>query len=97
MLERELAAARQRIAGLGGVEPRVAYGEPAEELALYSRSVDLLVIDSRSYGPVGRLVHGSTAQKLARMTHFPLLVLTRAARKANGASSDERETTSATV
>lgn len=73
-------AALKRLAALDGVEAHAAYGRPAEELALYSASLDLLVIGSRSYGPVGRLVHGSTAQELARSARCPLLVLTRAAR-----------------
>jgi nucleotide-binding universal stress UspA family protein len=75
--------ARDRIEACGDVEPHAAYGQPAEELALYSASLDLLVIGSRSYGPVGRLVHGSTAQQLARSARCPLLVLTRAARAAD--------------
>jgi nucleotide-binding universal stress UspA family protein len=74
--------ARERVAQLEGVEPHAAFGLPAEELTLYSASLDLLVIGSRSYGPIGRLVHGSTAQQLARTARCPLLVLTRAARKA---------------
>jgi nucleotide-binding universal stress UspA family protein len=84
--------ARRRVAALDGVEPHAAYGHPAEELALYSASLDLLVIGSRSYGPIGRLVHGSTAQQLARTARCPLLVLTRAARKADatGASGNGR-------
>lgn len=72
--------ARERIAALGGVEPHAAYGNPAEELTLYSASLDLLVVGSRSYGPIGRLVHGSVSQQLARTARCPLLVLTRAAR-----------------
>src|SRR3954471_10897364 len=71
--------ALQRIAGLGGVEPHAAYGQPAEELALYSASLDLLIVGARGYGPVGRLIHGSTSQQLARTARCPLLVLTRAA------------------
>src|SRR4051794_28560220 len=67
-----------RIAGLGGVEPHAAYGQPAEELALYSGSLDLLIVGARGYGPVGRLIHGSTSQQLARTARCPLLVLTRA-------------------
>ncbi|HLY48439.1 MAG TPA: universal stress protein [Solirubrobacteraceae bacterium] len=74
--------ARERIAALGGVEAHAAYGRPPEELALYSASLDLLVLGSRDYGPIGRLVHGSTSQDLARMARCPLLVLTRAARRA---------------
>ncbi len=73
--------AREQIAALGDVEPHAAYGNPAEELALYGASLDLLVIGSRGYGPIGRLVHGSTAQHLARSARCPLLVLTRGARE----------------
>jgi len=83
-IEEVVDAARQRVASLDGVEPHAAYGQPAEELALYSASLDLLVIGSRSYGPIGRLMHGSTAQQLARSARCPLLVLTRAAREAGG-------------
>jgi nucleotide-binding universal stress UspA family protein len=79
--------ARERIAALGDVEPHAAYGAAAEELALYGASVDLLVLGSRSYGPIGRLVHGSVSQQLARTARCPLLVLTRGARA--GETSDE--------
>jgi nucleotide-binding universal stress UspA family protein len=77
---RLLEDARGRIAALGGVEPRAAYGQPAEELALYSASLDLLIVGSRGYGPIGRLIHGSTSQQLARSARCPLLVLTRTGR-----------------
>lgn len=69
--------ARAQIAALGGVEPHAAYGIVVEELTLYSASLDLLVVGSRNYGPLGRLIHGSTSQKLARTARCPLLVLTR--------------------
>lgn len=72
--------ARARIAALGNVEPHAAYGFPAEELGLYSASVDLLVVGSRGYGPLGRLMHGSTSRHLARTARSPLLVLPRAER-----------------
>jgi hypothetical protein len=36
-----------------------------------------LVVGSRGYGPVGRLIHGSTSQQLARTARCPLLVLAR--------------------
>lgn len=78
--QRLLEDARERIAALGGVEPRAAYGQPAEELALYSASLDLLIVGSRGYGPIGRLIHGSTSQQLAHSARCPLLVLTRTAR-----------------
>jgi nucleotide-binding universal stress UspA family protein len=77
---RLLEDARGRIAALGDIEPRAAYGQPAEELAVYSASLDLLIVGSRSYGPIGRLVHGSTSQQLAHKARCPLLVLARTAR-----------------
>jgi nucleotide-binding universal stress UspA family protein len=83
--------ARERLAALDGVEPHAAYGNPAEELAVYSASLDLLIVGSRDYGPVGRFVHGSTTQQLARTARCPLLALTRAARAAD-AEDASRET-----
>ncbi len=74
--------ARERIAALGAVEPHAVYGHAADELALYSASLGLLVVGSRGYGPMGRLVHGSSSQRLARTARCPLLVLTRGARAA---------------
>jgi nucleotide-binding universal stress UspA family protein len=98
-IEELVDAARERIASIDGVDPHAAYGQPAEELALYSASLDLLVIGSRSYGPIGRLVHGSIAQQLARSARCPLLVLTRAAREADAThvSLDGREATGASA
>jgi nucleotide-binding universal stress UspA family protein len=91
MIDELVQRARQRVASLKGVDPDAAYGDPAQELALYSASLDLLVIGSRGYGPLGRVVHGSTALELSRSARCPLLVLTRAARAAAGDdSSDQR-------
>ncbi|MGO9754871.1 MAG: universal stress protein [Solirubrobacteraceae bacterium] len=95
VLEGLVDDARERIAALGGVEPHAAYGVAVEELAVYSASLDLLVVGSRGYGPVGRLVHGSTSQQLAHSARCPLLVLTRASRTtgANEPAEDGRDTT----
>ena len=83
--------AREKIAALGGVEPHAAYGEPAEERALYSASLDLLVIGSRDFGPIGRLMHGSTTRRLARSARCPMLVLTRAARTSRPQQTAEQK------
>jgi nucleotide-binding universal stress UspA family protein len=74
--------ARARIEALGEIEPHAAYGLTCEELSRYSASVDLLVIGSRDYGPVGRIAHGGTALELAQSAQCPLLVLTRGSRAA---------------
>jgi nucleotide-binding universal stress UspA family protein len=73
-----LRNARERIAALGDIEPHAAYGAASTELTTFSGSVDLLIVGSRGYGPVGRLVHGSTSTQLARTAHCPLLVVPRA-------------------
>ena len=77
-----LEDADSELGGLKDVELHACYGQPAEELGIFSASVDLLVVGSRSYGTVGRLVHGSTSQQLARTARCPLLILTRATRAA---------------
>lgn len=70
--------ARARIAALGDVEAHAAYGTAAEELTVYSASLDMLFVGSRGYGPLGRLMHGSTSRRLSRTARCPLIVLTRA-------------------
>lgn len=78
-IEAALEDARERITALGGIESHAAYGKPGEELALYSASVDLLVVGSRGYDPIGRLVHGSVARHLVHSSRCPLLVLPKSA------------------
>jgi nucleotide-binding universal stress UspA family protein len=79
ILEADREAAQQKVASLEGVEARAVYGSFSEELAVFGSSLDLLVVGSRSYGPVRRLVFGSTSSRLARHARCPLLVLPRSA------------------
>jgi nucleotide-binding universal stress UspA family protein len=53
------------------------YGLTGEELATFGDVLDLLVVGSRSYGPLRRLVLGSTSNYLQRRARCPLLVLPR--------------------
>jgi nucleotide-binding universal stress UspA family protein len=69
---------RRQVRELPDVEGDVTYGDPGEELVSFGDHVDLLVVGSRGYGPVGRLMHGSTSNQLARHAGCPLLVLPRA-------------------
>lgn len=94
-LETYMEDARQAMAELGDVEPHVVYGDPVDELTAYSGSVDLLIASSRDYGPVGRLIHGSTSHKLARKARCPLLILTRAARASLGRQETDDESVGA--
>jgi nucleotide-binding universal stress UspA family protein len=81
--------ARDRIAALGDVEPHAAYGAAVEELTVYSASLDLLFVGSRGYGPIGRLMHGSTSLQLARTARCPLIVLPRTMALTDGADLPE--------
>lgn len=71
--------AKQRLGALEGVDGRAVYGLPGEELAAFGGEVDVLVVGSRSYGPLRRLVVGSTSDFLQRHARCSLLVLPRAA------------------
>lgn len=77
--------ARERLIELGDVEAHASYGPAGTELARFSGSVDLLIVGSRGYGPLGRVVHGSAATELTRSSQCPLLVLTRGAREREAA------------
>ena len=77
----ELKAAQARLDALEGVEGRAEYGVPGEELAAFGEDVDLLVVGSRSFGPIRRLIFGSTSQRLSTAARCPLLVLARAERQ----------------
>ena len=63
--------------GLEDVEREATVGEPSEELAQFSEDLDVLIVGSRSYGPLGRLVNGSVSNYLAERARCPLVVLPR--------------------
>jgi nucleotide-binding universal stress UspA family protein len=57
--------------------PETMVGTPWKALAERSTDLGLLVVGSRSYGPLRRLLLGSTSTKLARHAACPLLVTPR--------------------
>jgi nucleotide-binding universal stress UspA family protein len=74
-----LDEANGRLKELPGIDGRAVYGLVGEELASFGDEVDILVVGSRGYGPMGRLVHGSTSDYLERHARCSLVVLPRAA------------------
>jgi nucleotide-binding universal stress UspA family protein len=72
-----LQEATSRMQALPDVDARAVYGLAGEELASFSDEVDLLVVGSRGYGPVKRLVLGSASDYLQRHGRCSLLVLPR--------------------
>jgi nucleotide-binding universal stress UspA family protein len=78
-IEKMLSEANERVGQLEGVEGRAVYGVPGEELAAFGDQVQLLVVGSRGYGPMKRLIIGSTSDYLQRHARCSLLVLPRSA------------------
>ena len=54
-------------------------GDPLVELSKLARAVDLLVVGSRGWGPLRRVLLGNTAAALTHEAHCPLIVLPRGA------------------
>jgi nucleotide-binding universal stress UspA family protein len=78
------------VAGAAGATVS-SFTEPGDRaataLAHRSRHLDLLVVGSRSHGPVRRLLLGSTSTRLVREAACPLLVVPRSA-EAEAADED---------
>jgi nucleotide-binding universal stress UspA family protein len=77
-MDATLDDASARMSELPGVEGHAVYGLAGEELAAFSANVDLLLVGSRGYGPLRRLVLGSASNYLERHARCSLLVLPRA-------------------
>ena len=54
-------------------------GDALERLVALSQRVDLVVVGSRGWGPVRRILLGSTSARLVREAACPVLVLPRGA------------------
>jgi nucleotide-binding universal stress UspA family protein len=66
------------VAELGpNVSGELLEGDAARELAFEGKELDLLVCGSRAYGPLGRLLLGSTSGRLVREATCPIMVLPR--------------------
>lgn len=59
------------------VDGHVVSGLTGEELATFSSQVDLLIVGSRGYGPMKRMMLGSTSSYLERHARCSLLVMPR--------------------
>jgi nucleotide-binding universal stress UspA family protein len=90
-IDEMLKEANDRLEKLPGVESRAVYGLTGEELAAFGDEVDILLVGSRSYGPVRRLVLGSTSDYLERHARCSLVVLPRSAVTAEAAGEGAHE------
>lgn len=76
-LDERLQEARNRMEQLPGVHGHAVCGLTGEELATFANTVDLLIVGSRGYGPVKRMMLGSTSSYLQRHARCSLLVMPR--------------------
>lgn len=70
-----------------GTEGRLLHGVPATALAEAAGTLDLLVVGSRGWGTVRRVVLGSTADRLAHSAPCPLVVVPRPVTAGTGAAA----------
>jgi nucleotide-binding universal stress UspA family protein len=89
-LETMVEKSNTRMEGMPAIEGHAVRGFAGEELATFSDKMDLIVVGSRSYGPIRRLVLGTTSDYLERHARCSLLVLPRMAREA--VASEEPQT-----
>ena len=82
-LERAAAECGDRIT------PEIMVGTASERLASSSGELDLLVVGSRGYGPLRRVILGSTSTELFRGAACPVLVLARGAAAPQDKHSEE--------
>ena len=81
----------ERLSELGDdVEGDAVYGGPREELVRFGDNLDLLLVGSRGYGPIGRLFHGSVTDYLARHAPCPLLIMPRGSGMTGPAAGSDR-------
>ena len=91
-LERSL----DRAAGAFGTpapETRLVEGDPVDALSAAAAEASLLVVGSRGYGPIGRVLLGATDSKLLDSAPSPMLVWPRRAEvpKPSGAAAQAAE------
>lgn len=62
---------------LAGASTHIAFGDPGHEVASYAQNVaaELIVLPSHGRTGLARLLIGSTAEKIVRLAHCPVLVL----------------------
>lgn len=87
--EAELAEAVEGLQGKLEVEPVLREGRPFEVLADQTVELDLLVLGSRRYGPLRRVLVGSVASKAIAMSACPVIVAPRTAEEPLSASEAE--------
>lgn len=84
--------AHEQMDALADLDGEAVYGLAEEELVRFSGELDLLVVGSRGYGPIRRMMLGSVSGHLQRHARCSLLVVPRiAAQRLEGAGDTEHD------
>lgn len=76
-MDKEVAGAVERV-GVEDATGKILAGYAPDELARASADLDLLVLGSRSYGPIRRVLLGGTSVRVMRSSACPVIVVPRA-------------------
>jgi len=77
--DRQLEDAVGAVRGKVGVEPVLIEGDPVESLVEQSDELDLLVLGSRGYGPIRRVLLGGVSAAVVRGSACPVMIVPRSA------------------
>ncbi len=78
-IDEMIEEAEKHMRALPDVDGDAVYGLTGSELAAFGAECDLLIVGSRGYGPLRRVIFGSTAMQLQSLAEGPLLILPRSA------------------
>ena len=78
-IDEMIEEADNHMRALPDVDGDAVYGLTGAELAAFGAECDLLIVGSRGYGPLRRVIFGSTAMQLQSLAESPLLILPRSA------------------
>ena len=81
--------AQRSLDAIDGVDGIAVAGGPREELTKLAEEVDLLIVGSRGYGPLGCVLHGSVSSYLERHVSSALLIIPRDSVPTAAASTTE--------
>jgi len=85
--QKALAEAQAAASGLAvRAEASVTVGDPGYEMRAFSEAVDLLVVGSRRWGPVARIVTGGVGETLVAGASCSVLIVPRAGPARRGRS-----------
>jgi nucleotide-binding universal stress UspA family protein len=76
--EQQLAAIEKKLQPDVNAGAEVLHGDPVERLIERSAHLDLLLLGSRAYGPLKRVLLGSVSSPLLRQAECPVIVVPRA-------------------